>query len=75
MAADKTKHDIKTIRSSMARQSLKAKAVNPFKVTTDSDHILPVAPNLLGRNFTAESVNQKWAGNITYLYTSEGWLY
>ena len=44
-------------------------------MTTDSDHKLPIAPNLLDRNFTADSANQKWAGDIAYLYTSEGWMY
>ena len=67
--------DIKTIASSMKRQGLVPKAAKKFKVTTDSKHKLPVAPNLLGQNFDAEKPNQKWAGDITYLYTSEGWLY
>ena len=75
LASDNADHDIKTIRSSMARQGLKAKAAKRFKVTTDSNHKLPVAPNLLDRNFTADNANQKWAGDITYLYTSEAWLY
>ena len=52
-----------------------SKAAKSFKVTTDSDHKLPIAPNLLDRNFTADSANQKWADDTTYLYTSEGWLY
>jgi len=68
-------HDTKTIGRSMKRQDLVAKAARKFKVTTDSNHRLPVAPNLLGQNFNAEMPNQKWAGDITYLYTSEGWLY
>lgn len=68
-------HDIKTVRASMKRQGLVPKAAKLFKVTTDSDHSLPVAPNLLDRDFTAEAPNQKWAGDITYLYTTEGWLY
>lgn len=68
-------HDIKTIGRSMKRQYLVAKAARKFKVTTDSNHRLPVAPNLLEQNFTADQPNQKWAGDITYLYTSEGWLY
>ena len=68
-------HDIKTIGRSMKRQNHVAKAARKFKVTTDSSHRLPVAPNLLGQNFTADQPNQKWAGDITYLYTSEGWLY
>ena len=69
------RHDIKTIASSMERQGLVAKAGRKFKVTTDSKHSLPVAPNLLEQNFTADKPNQKWAGDITYLMTSEGWLY
>lgn len=67
--------DVKTIAKSMNRQQLVAKAARKFKVTTDSRHNLPIAPNLLGRNFTADKPNQKWAGDITYLMTSEGWLY
>jgi len=68
-------HDIKTIANSMKRQGLTAKAARKFKMTTDSKHKLPLAPNLLNREFNAELPNQKWAGDITYLYTSEGWLY
>ena len=69
------KPDIKTILNSMERQGLVAKAARKFKVTTDSKHSLPVAPNLLEQNFTATGPNQKWVGDITYLMTSEGWLY
>ncbi len=43
--------------------------------TTDSAHTLPVAENLLARDFTATQPNQKWLGDITYLATDEGWLY
>lgn len=68
-------HDIKTVRASMKRQDLVPKAAKHFKVTTDSDHSLPVADNLLDRDFSAEKPNEKWAGDITYLYTSQGWLY
>jgi putative transposase len=75
LEADGEKHDIKTIARSMKRQKLVAKAARKFKVTTDSDHKLPVAPNLLEQNFEASEPNQKWAGDITYLMTSEGWLY
>lgn len=69
------RHDIKTIASSMERQGLVAKAARKFKVTTDSKHAMPIAPNILEQNFTADRPNQKWAGDITYLMTSEGWLY
>lgn len=46
-----------------------------FKVTTDSKHNLPVAENLLNRNFNAGSANEKWTSDITYVATNEGWLY
>jgi putative transposase len=67
--------DLKTILNSMKRQGLKAKAARKFKVTTDSNHQLPVAPNVLEQNFSADAPNQKWVGDITYLLTNEGWLY
>jgi transposase InsO family protein len=54
---------------------LVAKAAKKFKVTTDSDHQLPIAENVLARNFDASAPNQKWVQDITYLWTSEGWLY
>jgi putative transposase len=44
-------------------------------VTTDSNHKFNIAPNLLDRNFAADGSNQKWAGDITYIWTREGWLY
>ena len=43
--------------------------------TTDSTHDQPVADNLLDRQFNAELPNQKWAVDITYIPTDEGWLY
>jgi putative transposase len=43
--------------------------------TTDSAHKLPVAENLLDRQFTADAPNRKWVGNISYIPTEEGWLY
>lgn len=45
------------------------------KVTTDSNHSLNVAPNLLEQDFTAATSNQKWASDISYIWTREGWLY
>ncbi|WP_349026041.1 DDE-type integrase/transposase/recombinase [Methyloglobulus sp.] len=44
-------------------------------MTTNSTHSLPVAPNLLGQNFTADAPNQKWVSDITYIWMDEGWLY
>ena len=45
------------------------------KVTTDSDHKFNIAPNLLDRDFAAKQTNQKWAGDISYVWTREGWLH
>jgi putative transposase len=45
------------------------------KVTTDSDHKFNIAPNLLDRDFMADAPNRKWAGDISYVWTREGWLY
>ena len=59
----------------MRRQGLRAKAAKKFKATTNSKHNLPVAPNLLNQDFTATAPNQKYVGDITYLWTDEGWLY
>jgi putative transposase len=69
------KYNRKTVAASMKRQGLVAKAAKKFKATTDSDHNLPVAPNLLEQDFSAEAPNQKWVCDITYLWTGEGWLY
>ncbi|GAA5253087.1 DDE-type integrase/transposase/recombinase [Candidatus Rickettsia kedanie] len=54
---------------------LVAKAKLKFKATTDSKHSKKVAPNLLQQNFTATNINQQWVTDITYIPTSEGWLY
>jgi len=45
------------------------------KRTTDSDHNFNIAPNLLDQDFPATAPNQKWAGDISYIWTGEGWLY
>jgi putative transposase len=65
----------KSVASSLRRQGLRAKAAKRFKATTNSKHNLPVAPNLLNQDFTASRANEKWVGDITYLWTDEGWLY
>jgi len=44
-------------------------------ITTDSRHNLPVAPNVIDRNFGALAPNEKWLADITYIFTAEGWLY
>ena len=60
----------------MRRHGIRAIMARPRRVrTTDSRHDLPIAPNLLNRNFTAEAPNQIWLADITYVETGEGWLY
>ncbi len=59
----------------MREDGLRAKTKRRFKATTNSEHNLPVAPNLLDRNFSPEAPNQVYAGDITYIWTAEGWLY
>ena len=53
----------------------RAKAARKFKATTNSNHSLPVAPNLLQQNFEASRPNEKFVSDITYIWTEEGWLY
>jgi transposase InsO family protein len=52
-----------------------AKQHRKFKVTTNSKHSLPVAPNLIDRDFAAKKPNSVWVSDITYVWTKEGWLY
>lgn len=59
----------------MRENGLQQKKKRSFKVTTHSDHDLPVAPNLLAQDFSATRVNEKWVADITYIKTDQGWLY
>jgi len=59
----------------MRQSGLHVKTRRRFKVTTNSDHKRPVAPNLVNREFTAPAGNHLWTGDITYVWTGEGWLY
>ena len=59
----------------MRENGLKARQKRRFKRTTDSHHAFPVAPNLINQDFSAERPNQKWNADISYIWTSEGWLY
>lgn len=59
----------------MRKAGIRVEPVRRFRATTASDHALPVAANHLGRQFEADAANTKWASDITYLWTKEGWLY
>ncbi len=60
----------------MQEHGIQARGKRRFRVmTTDSRHDLPIAPNLLNRNFTVAAPNQAWAGDFTYITTEEGWLF
>lgn len=63
------------VRKLMKQANLYCKTRRKFKMTTDSKHKLPVAPNLLQRDFLATAPNQKYVGDITYIWTQEGWMY
>jgi len=65
-----------TVAKLMRQERIRAKTKRRFVPrTTDSTHQQPVAPNLLDRNFTASAPDCKWAADITYIPTDEGWLY
>ena len=59
----------------MKLHGIKAKTKRRFKATTDSNHSLPVAPDLLQRDFSPAGPDQAWSTDITYIWTDEGWLY
>jgi putative transposase len=59
----------------MRENGLKARQKRRFKRTTDSHHPLPIAPNLLDQDFSAERPNEKWNADLSYVWTGEGWLY
>ena len=73
------------IQTLMRGMGICAKAGKKFKVTTDSAHALPIAPNLLGQDFScdtspastshAKAPDSVWLSDITYLWTREGWVY
>jgi len=65
----------KTVEELMKRNGIQAKRKKKFKATTNSKHNLPIADNLLNRNFKANKPNETWVGDITYIATEEGWLY
>jgi putative transposase len=59
----------------MKLHGIRARGKRKFILTTDSRHNLPVAPNLLGREFKPEAPDRVWSSDITCIATEEGWLY
>lgn len=64
------------VQRAMQREAIRGRGKRRFRVcTTDSNHALPVAPNLLARQFTVSAPNTVWVGDMTCIPTEEGWLY
>ena len=59
----------------MRINGIKPVRTRKHKVTTNSHHSLGIAPNILDGDFAADMPNRKWAGDISYIWTHEGWLY
>ena len=59
----------------MRENDIKVIRTQKCKATTDSNNTFNSAPNLLDQDFSATGPNQKWAGDISYIWTNEGWLY
>jgi len=75
LAAHGVKVGILKIRRIRKKLGIRCKQVKRFKTTTDSNHSLPVAENLLDQDFTVEAPDEAWVSDITYIPTDEGWLY
>jgi transposase InsO family protein len=70
-------HDccVHTVAKLRRDHDIQAKTARKFRCTTDSDHDLPVAENLLDRQFDRAGANEAWVADLTYIPTREGWLY
>jgi putative transposase len=66
---------VNTVARIMREGGLRAKTRRKFRITTDSSHGLPTAPNRLDRCFRRDRANEVWVGDITFIATKEGWLY
>ena len=67
--------DKQRVQKLMELHGIRAKGKRRFRLTTDSNHKLPISPNLLNREFTVAEPDNVWVGDITYIATDEGWLY
>jgi putative transposase len=69
------KTSLNTVAKIMRKKHIRAKFSRKFRYTTDSNHSLPVAANILNRQFDPKTVTKVWLADITYIPTREGWLY
>jgi putative transposase len=78
LKAQGQQHGEKRVARLMREDGLRAKTPRRFRVTTESNHAHPIAPNVLDRQFAVAAgaaLDRVWVGDITYLATREGWLY
>jgi putative transposase len=75
LRAQKRRVGRKRVARLMKEDGLVGRRKRRFRRTTDSTHQHPVAPNLLGRQFTTDAPDKVWVTDITYIWTDEGWLY
>ena len=66
---------LETVCRIMKDKGLRSTRGRKFVVTTDSNHTMPVAENILDRNFEADAPNEKWVTDITFIPTHQGWTY
>lgn len=65
----------KRVERLMRQNGIQARRKRRFRLTTDSNHSQPIAPNVLQRNFDVGAPNVAWVTDVTYVWTDEGWLY
>jgi putative transposase len=75
LKADDHRVGRKRVARLMQEEGIEGQRKRRFRITTDSRHAHPVAPNELNRNFTASAPNKVWVTDITYIWTREGWMY
>ena len=75
LAAEGVAVSRKRVARLMAELGLESVRKRPYKATTDSKHALPVAENVLDRQFEVDALDVAWVTDITYVWTAEGWLY
>jgi putative transposase len=75
LAAQGVECGVNFVARVMREAGIAAKTKRKFRHTTDSNHALPVADNVLDREFDPEEPNESWCADVTYIPTHEGWLY